>query len=838
MSLDFCIPDLVASGALTRDQAAQVETLYGEFKSHYARTMGDTAAAAAATKETVAALERQAVKRTRNKLQQVQAQRAVALDLMKYGQGQGGLRKLDLSDPKTFGEAIMGLFYRRDQAPYMNVEFQQKVLLMRYQAKISGMLAKHSRNILGEVRAKADLDDLVDERFTPGSTGNANARELAEALGEVMEDARRDFNAAGGDIKKLDSWALPQSHDGVAIREAGFDAWFAAIAPRLDRTRIIDRATDAPFTDEAFDAVMRDVYEAIISDGWVGRMPTASFRGSSLSNRGMDHRFLHFKDGQAWREYNAQFGGTASPFDIINGHLFSMARDTALMQRFGPNPAATVRFLEQTMTKQVMVNQGKGQAEVANKYVREMNKAYKYLAGVDRAPVNRKLAMAFGTARNLEVASKLGSAALSMTSDKVTDHMTRKLNGLSNKWGIFEPLRMLNPLDKEHQMWAARNGIVNEEWAGMGATFARLEGGEISHEVSRRLAEGVLRSTGMMALTSANRRAFAHDFLNNLTTYAARDWDALPPNFANTLERYGMGPRDWDTIRATPREEYRGAQWIVPDNMNPQVRDRVMRMIYSETDRAVPVPSAEWAADLQANAPSGTLPGELIKSAAQFKSFTIDMWREQVRRSMAMTRWNGAAYAAQMFIGLTLAGALALQMKEVAKGKQFRPVYDEDDPAKAGKFWVDAMFQGGGFGIMGDVVNQSLRGQFGGAAATATGPLFSSFDQLVGKPIGLLYKDATRTEEQKPANWGKWATDTIRKEMPGSNIWYTRAAFERVILDSMQAELDPNWEQSVRDMQRRAEKEGGGYVWAPGDGVQKSGQLDVNALVGDAPIEE
>jgi hypothetical protein len=122
--------------------------------------------------------------------------------------------------------------------------------------------------LLGNVRATAELEDIVRELFKPGSTGNANARELAEAWGKAAEYLRARYNEAGGQIGKLDNWGLPQSHASSLVRAAGFNEWRNFILPLLDRGRMIDRTTGEPFTDQALELVLRDTFEKIRTDGW------------------------------------------------------------------------------------------------------------------------------------------------------------------------------------------------------------------------------------------------------------------------------------------------------------------------------------------------------------------------------------------------------------------------------------------------------------------------------------------------------------------------------------------------------------------------------------------
>ena len=53
---------------------------------------------------------------------------------------------------------------------------------------------------------------------------------------------------------------------------------------------------------------------------------------------------------------------------------------------------------------------------------------------------------------------------------------------------------------------------------------------------------------------------------------------------------------------------------------------------------------------------------------------------------------------------------------------------------------------------------------------------------------------------------------------PGSSLWYARVALDRILWDQMQKELDPDYRESFRAIERRARREfDQGYWWRPGD---------------------
>lgn len=835
MSLAACIPNLLANGDIDARQADEMLALFGSLRSEYRKTMGDEAADALASTRALEQLEVTKAERKRQALLQVQGQRTAWLDMQVYGRGAGGLRAIDDATPDRLAKAGEALLVRSEYAPYMNVEYLWKSVRGQAHATMAAVLQKHSRDLLGRVRNKAELDDMVRELFQPGSTGNLSARELADAWREASEALRQRYNAAGGHIGKLEDWGLPQSWDPDAVAAVGFDQWRADMAATLDRSRMIDGATGAPFSDDAFDAVLRDVFDTISTDGWAHRDPGGQAGAASMANRRADHRFLTFADADSWMTMQAKYGGGASAFDTMMAHIDAMSRDIALMERLGPNPTATLKWLGDTIEKDANLKAAEGGAgakkrrDAAYAARARLQRLYDEISGANRRPENRRLALGFSTLRSWQVATKLGSAVLSTTSDQATQLLARQMNGIPVASQLWTQLKLLNPANAGDQALAMRMGLIAEEASQMSASTARMTGEELTGEWARRLAEGTMRISGLGAVTQSGRWAFGMDFLSHITGERAKSFDRLDPAFRGAFERYGMGAADWDRIRATPLTQARGADWILPEAIGDQaLRDRMMGMILAETDMAVPVPGVAMGAMVNSALPKGTIIGELGRTAFQFKSFAVGLTMAQMQRTMALTGWNRARYAAMMTIYTTVMGAAALQLKEIAKGRDPRPIYDSEDPGATAAFWGASVLQGGGLGIYGDFLRSSQSRFGGGISSVLAGPAFATVDAALGLAVGQPLK-AIQGEKTNP---GAAAIKLLKSETPGvGSLWFTRLAFERLMLDEMSVMVDPDYRERFKRLERYAAEQGQDYFWAPGDYLEEARAPDVGNLV-------
>lgn len=803
MSLDRCFVELELNGKIDAPRSKEARELYEELKRFYRGAHGEEAAAALASKETVRRLEAAAAHKKRNLIRQAQAQAGAVKKIREY-QGADPNGPLD---PK----GAVALFDRDARAGHNdNVEARRLAVKGRVHSMMDELLYNFRSTITGKLRNRAELEDVVRELFKRGSSGSESARELAEAWSKGAEYLRSRFNEAGGQIGKLENWGLPQAHDSRAVKAAGFTEWRSFIEPRLDRGRMIDSRTGQPFTDEALEVALRDVFETIRTDGW-SKIKPGSAGGKMLANQKAEHRFLHFRDADAWLEYNRTYGSD-DPMSAMMGHVEGMSRDIALMEILGPNPAATVRWLKDTIQKDAAkIGDDNGRAESrAFAGAQQIQRLYDEITGSLRRPENDKIALGFSAYRSIQTAAKLGAATLSAITDLSFGLITRKFNGLPARGMLTNYLKQLNPASAADRKFAVRAGLIAEEWAHLTASQYRFLGEELTGEWARRLANGVLKVSGLNAWTQAGRWAFGMEFLGHLTDQMGKRFDELDPALRRVMQRNAIGADAWEVIRKAELEQHKGADWLMPQNVPDRaIGDRLLQMIQSETDYAVPVADLRTRAMFNSFAPRGTIIGEIARSALQFKAFPISIMMTHGRRMIDQPGWSAAKYAAGMMGSMTIMGALALQLKELSKGKDPRPM----DGDRAAEFWGAAILQGGGLGIFGDFLGASENRFGGGFAGTLAGPGVQSAQNVANLTLGNAYK-AARGDD---THVGRDFVKLLKQETPGGSLWYGRLALERVLIDTLQEQIDPDYRKSFRRIEQRAHDQGQEFWWEPGD---------------------
>lgn len=821
MSLFDCIENARRAGDMNGPRAKAAQELFRELEARYTPMYGAAAAAIQAARDVRTMLRESGQARRRMVLQQIQAQRRGLADLKTYR---------NFSGQNDMADAILAKLEWDQAATFESVSGVQNALRQRYHRQIAEVLEAQGLTLTGGIRNPAQMGQIVAELFGQAS-GNPQAKQMADAIAQAMETARLGFNAAGGNIGKLEDFGLPHSHHGGRIRAVGFDAWAAQIDGALDWGRIIDHKTGRPFglsSPAARLKFLREIHDDITTEGWNKRKPAFGTRGSALYRRRADHRVLHFKDAEGWLAYNAAFG-RADPFSTIVGHLDGMARDTALMRVLGPNPAAGLEYLVQIAMKQaqtapwalqaanrVAFGDAVGKVKARGQLAKTM---LGQITGASNVPGNERLAGFLANTRQFITGVRLGGAMLSAVGDPGFNAIAARHVGMDPGKVIGRMARLL--ADSGERTQALRMGAVAEHMANTMILEAQMFGDTFSPSVARRLAEFTMRASGLTAWTAAGRQAFQIEFFGFLADNAGRTWDELPDPLRRLfLAARGFDAADWDAIRATPlHTKPDGATFLIPDDIRthlPGVRGealatRLMAAIAEQTEFAVPNTSLRGRALVLGDTKAGTFAGELLRSGLMFKNFGLSLIFNHGRRALyAPMNGSRAAYIASFAAMTMISGYASLQLKEVAKGRDPRESFDL--PPDLG-FWGAVILQGGGLGIFGDFLQAGENRFGGGLAETLAGPVVGLGSDLLKFTVGNL----GQLVQGEDTNAGREATKLLRQNTPGASLWYASLAANRLVFDTIQRIVDPEAEQAWRRAERRRIRDtGNASYWQPG----------------------
>jgi hypothetical protein len=797
-----CVADAVAAGRISAATAgkvnARVEELLGKglSEAEAMRKAAEDFAAAAAEKQ------RQTAKRI------LAAARNV---------------ELAAAHPSGFRDGVLSLLARdlTGKATWSNVEARARAIRGLAHAGLADFLDRFRSKALGLMRDEDGLAGFVRAAYGEAPKDPA-LRGLAADWQRVTDSLVDRFIAAGGSpsTKRAD-WRLPQAFDRDKVVAEGREAFIRFMEDEHAAGRLSVRDPDTGLEVNALRRaeIVSQAFERIRTEGLVDITPGAARGLGALANQRSAMRAFQWTSAEAWLGFNDRFGvGNRNLYDLLNGHIDGMARDIAMLEVLGPNPEWMVRYLRDEAVKRLADSPNR--ARVA---AWRIDSTWAHVSGTANTPVNEWVATAFREVRAFLSATRLGSATISSVSDFATMRQVAAWNGLPAVGWMDDYLRLLNPANADDRRIAVRSGLLAEAWAQRAAGGMRHQADVVGTGLGSRMADFVLRASGLTAHTQAARWAIGMEALGVLADQAGKAFDALDPMLRQGMARYGIRAAEWDLLRASGVIDEGGMRLLSPEAVaraattdpaaaraNLDAATRLLEFVQTEARLAVPEPGAAERALMIGQTRPGTFHGELVRSAMQFKSFPVTVMLMHIGRGLAQESPAGkAAYLASFAIGTTLMGALAMQLKAVAQGKDPRAMDNH-------RFWLAAFAQGGGAGILGDFLSTSInRADQSFIAQTLGGPtggLVDDIARIAGLNIQAL--DDERKERATGADLARF----VRNNTPGTTLWYARLAADRLLWDRLQWWADPKAGQRFRAAERRAMRDyQQEFWWAPGE---------------------
>lgn len=688
-------------------------------------------------------------------------------------------------------------------------------------------------------------------RGADGSSGSKAAQAGARAWLDTIEAMRVRFNMAGGNIGKLTYGYLTQRHDSFKIDKAGADAWadFVLQGNLLDRKQYVD--TDGSILG---DAQMREMlvaaHKTLASDGG-NKMEPGQFAGDSAStdagrsNRGSDHRVLHFKDGDAWMEYMKAYG-EGSLYDSMLAHIGAMARDIGLTERMGPNPMQSHR---------VMVDL----AEAADKHKGftaqrsfggRPDNYFRILTGEAGVPDSEKFAHVAQEVRAAETAAKLGSTLFTAMGGDV---------GTTMAWLHYNKLPYLDMLANIRKVSGLRRGevqdtlishnIINES---ISRGMNRFMGDNLAHGLFSNLASATMKMTWVNAWTDMLHEASQLTLAGGVARAAKKEWAQLHEYDRMLYQRAGINEADWQVLnKVTPTADF-GAEHMTSRVISESgiegaqvTADKIAAFLRDESHFTAVTPDLHTRSVTSAGGAfkPGTYAGETMRSLAQFHSFPAAMVSRHLHRMWDTPQGlegaplgfggglgdtgNRVAIIAAFTVALAMTSSIALQTKQLIAGKD--PLNMDPTEPEGQKFWLKAASMGGGLSYLGDFLTRDPTDQrtygferyFGLA-----GPVAGS----AGGLIDLTFGNAVEAAKGKVTHVGAEAVRFVNSHLPIVNQWQWRTVWEHLVLFQAQQALNPGY---LERMRRRGIKDWEQESWwAPGDMAPSRGP-DFSRIAGE-----
>lgn len=706
----------------------------------------------------------------------------------------------------------------------------------------------HLVALLGDKKLDADVvREMVELRKDgkPGVTGNEDAIWLAKTFAKYAELARSDLNRLGASIGKLDGWAGTQTHDDVKLIQAGKDAWVGFVVSKLDLARTFPEGLSGPEAARA----LGEIYDTIITG--FSKPLTPAERGQRVSPANMAkalgaHRVLHFRDADAALAYQTEFG-YGNTIAGMFAHLRHAARAAGAMEALGPNPEVMFTALADSLKRRVKEDATLApgdkakQVQAINIQAGALRQALDIATGVATRPVSVTAAKIGSDIRALQSMAKLGGAVLSSVSDTISAAAAGQFRGNSFLGSLARQLGGI--------MAGRPKGEQAEISFILGEGFDGLIGHIISPYVAHDAPIGALsglqqqffRWNGLNWWTDVNRATAARVVAAEMGMRAKAAYGDLPMAFRHVLEMNGIDATRWDIIRKARLRQANGRDYVTPDRIQelpdaafrPLVAERLarikptdkaraekearifadarrdvelslLRFIADETDYAVIQTDNKTRRYMTLGQRPGTVAGEAMRFIMQFKGFPIAFTERVLGRSLygygAGRKLEQAAHIGAILAGLTVAGYVAMTLKDMAKG--YWPPRDPGDP----RTWLAAAQQGGAWGIYGDFLFSKVNRFGGGLTETAIGPTLGSVADLAEIGLGArdFAIDIASGEEGRFA--GSQALGWAIGNTPFANLYYVKPALDYLFLDSLREALSPG---SLRRRERKRRTEYG-----------------------------
>lgn len=667
--------------------------------------------------------------------------------------------------------------------------------------------------------------DVVREVFknADGSTGNRVAQAGARAWLDTIEKMRVRFNAAGGDVGRLDYGYIGQAHDTVKIQNVTPEQWADKVLPLVDRQRYLNEDGSMMNTAQV-KQILVAAHATLASDG-ANKVEPGQFKGTGArANSGSEHRVLHFKDGDSWMEYMKDFG-EGSLYDSMMGHIGSMARNIGLVERYGPNPEQTFRVQSD------IAQRADGVGTKQNRSFGNTPEAYwNILSGKTSSPENAFIAQAGQGVRNLQTAAKLGGAVITSLTDVGTIAATLHYDRLP----YFDMLKNLGRnLDKDHRQFLQAHGVIAESLTG---TMNRWTGDHMTNGLTGRVANSVMKLSFMNAWTDGLRSAFSATMMQGFARKVGKEWSKLDEWDRFLMTRKGITEEDWNIISKAEPTERDGAKYLTRDSIlatgeGAQVAaTKWLAFVSDEAQFAIINPDmATRAIATGGGMPTGTLRGEAMRSFMQFKSFPTAMitrhWGRLFDTPQGMegaptgfgaqtelgAAINRMAVMAGLNVSLMMLGAIVLQEKAILNGKD---PYDMTEP----KFWAKALGQGGGLGYVGDFITKDPTEQRGSnfeqAGGVVLGPAGGAVAGLAGD---LVLTNMWEAAKGKDTHAAAEALRWTNSQLPYTGLWQVRGMWDHWFMHNAQEAVNPGY---LARMRSRSMKDWNqDYFWTPGESV-------------------
>lgn len=669
----------------------------------------------------------------------------------------------------------------------LSVEAQQTAIESQYFSKLLRDLYKD--DLLPLFNSKTMDTDISRElwalsRGEDFTTGNKQARQIAETLHNTTRQIVARLNKAGADIGEVDGFIFSQAHDPYKLHKMGKEAWIQKIKPLIDAER--------SFGDSNIDEALSAAYETLVTgvrlSDPLDDVKLFQFSGpANLAKKLSGRRQIYFKTADDFMNYNKEVGYKDLNENII-GAISYGAKNIALLERFGTNPQA---MLETVFDKTKKTHRAILKEKGGRNYEKAVNDAIRGIIGADQIAGNQTIAAWGSNIRAYQAVTKLGGAVLSATADiglKALEYQWQGKNFLSSYARAFgDTLQFLDGKQKRMEFSTAFGAGIEGMVGDVGARFSGME--NLSGTASK-VTRAYFKLNLLTQWTDGHKRSMGRAMGAMLGTQSKKSFDQLEPNMREMFSLYDITAKEWDVIRGSASELSDGRLYVTTDNIADQkIAEKLQAFYLDRINHGVITGGAKERRLATLATQRGTIVGELTRMMMQFKQFPITAITKVWGRALHSKGKADVPAIAQLMLVMGGFGYMAGAAKDIVRGKEPK------DPTKKETI-LAAMAQGGGWGIAGDFFFSDFNSYGRSFAETLTGPTVGTVGDVAKLISGAMRGD---TEAADLAKLGL-------QNLPLQNLFWIKPAFDHLLLYQIQESLNEGY---IKRMERRMKKDYG-----------------------------
>lgn len=811
MSIQNCLTRLVTANRITQKQADDALALHEGLQQRLYPTMGPASAEAASALEAARAMMAAAQERKLMAAKQAIRQAEISGRMQTHPKGKtAGLMSALVRDNWEGGSQMMDA---------INVESHSESVTKKLLGIMNGAFEPYKSTMAGLRQDTDSIWNVVDELFGR-DTGDIQAKAAAKGFSDAATYAVDRVKKGGKPLSVLEDWRLPQMWESRRVKqftERQFldDLWTEFEAGNM---RVMDAEGWGDAPKGAVPGIIQNAYKDIT----LGKA-----QGQGAGGFSNQLRVFRFENPDTYKRLMKKYGvGDGGLFNTMMGHVQGMGKEIAFVEVLGPRYQQNFEKLLADATKDDtarVTNPLKAlQRSITMNSPSAVQRTYDSLSGKLGMAQSELIAGIGGGLRNIQTAARLGSATIAaLPGDSMTAALAANFNGIPASAVLSRLVKDLTVDGHQSEEIARQINLTAATVLDTAIGTKRFDDETIGQGITGRVADGLMRVTGINVWTEGLKRAFGMEFMGLIARQSELTHEKLDPMFRGFLDRYGFTPDDWDKLRASPHLEADGVRFFDVNSVEDQrLADRLMSAVIDERHFAVIEPDARIRGAMAGGQQRGTIIGEAVRSATQFKSFPMSFMMTHLMRSMTQGDMSNRAWrTTQLLLTMTFAGAATVQMQSLIAGKDPLNANPMDNP----KFWLEAFIRGGGGGMLGDFVYSSTTRGSEGITQMVTGPAPGA----IIKGTGDLMQALAGNKEVK----GKMLADHLKAWTPGSSLWYTKMATDRIIFDNIQAMVDPNYRSTFSRYEQRMKKEfGQSFWWGPGDNLPTRAPDFANAI--------